>query len=103
MESTERQLYLQLIILDRYDYDELSTRLMQSLRKSVLGRLYQSELRLHSMLVLLTLTQLYRPIKVLFSLRHSADARGEWSRPHTHFWHILPCDAVYDTDLRRLL
>lgn len=43
VESDERQLYLQLIILDRFEYNELSTRLMQELEKTILSRLYQSE------------------------------------------------------------
>lgn len=41
--SKDRQNYLQLIIVDRFEYDELSTKLMDSLRQSVLSELFQSE------------------------------------------------------------
>lgn len=39
----DRQLHLQLIIVDRFEYDELSTKLMDSLRRNVLSELYESE------------------------------------------------------------
>jgi hypothetical protein len=38
-----RQLYLQLIIIDRYEYDEHSSRLMEYLRSSTLNSLYAGE------------------------------------------------------------
>lgn len=37
----ERQLYLQLIIVDRYEYDELSTKLMEFLRETILTKFYE--------------------------------------------------------------
>lgn len=40
--NEQRQLYLQLIILDRYEYNEESTRLMEYLRESVLNGLFRS-------------------------------------------------------------
>mgnify|MGYP003525872928 CR=1 FL=1 len=42
--TDENQLYLQLIIVDKYDYDEHSTRLMEHLRKTVLNKFYKSEI-----------------------------------------------------------
>ena len=39
----ENQLYLQLIIVDRYEYDEHSTRLMEHLRKTLLDKRYKGE------------------------------------------------------------
>ena len=41
--NEHRQLYLQLIIVDRYEYDEQSTRLMKHLKSSVLNELYEGE------------------------------------------------------------
>lgn len=41
--SKEQQLYLQLIIVDRYEYDELSTKLMTFLRKNLLDKLFESK------------------------------------------------------------
>lgn len=38
-----KQPYLQLIIVDRYEYNELSSRLMDHLRETVLSRIYQGE------------------------------------------------------------
>lgn len=42
--AKEQQLYLQLIIVDRYEYDELSTSMMESLRGTILNKFYESEL-----------------------------------------------------------
>lgn len=42
--SREQQLYLQLIIVDRFEYDELSTKLMDSLRQRVFNKFYASKL-----------------------------------------------------------
>ncbi|KAL7037946.1 hypothetical protein ACKWTF_009407 [Chironomus riparius] len=41
--TEENQLYLQLIIVDRYEYDEQSTRLMKHLRKVLLDKRYKDQ------------------------------------------------------------
>lgn len=43
--SKLNQAYLQLIIVDRYEYDEVSTKLMEILRPKVLNKLFESESR----------------------------------------------------------
>lgn len=40
--AQQRRLYLQLIIVDRYEYDENSAKLMESMRKS-LASMYESK------------------------------------------------------------
>lgn len=52
--NEHRQLYLQLIIVDRYEYDEHSTRLMEHLKSSVLNKLYESEYLSHVCMPALT-------------------------------------------------
>lgn len=37
------QPYLQLVIVDRYEYDEASSKLMEILRRTVLNKLFESE------------------------------------------------------------
>jgi hypothetical protein len=46
--SSGSRLFLQLIVLDRYAYDELSTRLMGQLRTELLDRLFPGELMVHA-------------------------------------------------------
>lgn len=46
--NEQQQLHLQLIIVDRYEYNEHSTRLMEYLRSSVLNELYKSKCIKHS-------------------------------------------------------
>lgn len=43
--ARDRQQYLQLIIVDRFEYNELSTRLMESLRENILDSEFASELQ----------------------------------------------------------
>lgn len=103
--NEHRQLYLQLIIVDRYEYDEHSTRLMEHLKSSVLSKLFvgESTFKTHHTCALTLFRFFYRPIKILFHLRPAFHTQREWSRIHIHFRHILPGVAVHGSDLCRLL
>lgn len=102
---TAGALNLQLIIVDRYEYNAVSSRLMEHLKRTILNELYQSECIDESLSQLITtsVSFLCRPIKVLFQFGHAIYAQCERSRFHIHFRNVVSCDAVYDTDLYRLL
>lgn len=100
--SKDRKRFLQLVIVDRFEYSELSSRLMESLRRNLLDRQFASESTSKSFKNF-SRARFCRAIKVLFRFWHAVYAQREWSRSGVHFRDVSGGELVYVRDLRLVL